>query len=383
MNMFITFVLLTIIFPLGYALLILQYRRWLLKLKLIGPRKNPGRFHSFSIIIPARNEETNIGACLESILKNHYPVSQFEIIVIDDFSTDKTADIVQDFSAKYPQVQLLQLRDLLDDPINSYKKKAIECAIAKAKYEWIITTDADCIVQSNWLALFNNYIFQKQPVLIAAPVMFFHTGGFLSLFQVLDFISLQGITAASVSAGFHNMCNGANLAYQRKAFLQVGGFKGLDDIASGDDMLLMGKIQKEFPGKIGYLYHPGAIVETAPMHSWPDFFNQRIRWASKATKYDDKKIFIVLLWVYLANVYLIVIFILAFFIKGLIWYLLAMLCFKTIVELLFMYPAAKFFHKQKLLWWFPLIQPVHIFYTVISGWLGKFGKYKWKGRAVK
>jgi len=64
-----------------------------------------------------------------------------------------------------------------------------------------------------------------------------------------------------------------------------------------------------------------------------------------------------------------------------LWLLLLLI--KTVVELIFLYPVAKFFGKQKLLWLFPLMQPFHILYTVVAGWLGKFGSYKWKGRNVK
>ncbi|MFZ1798468.1 MAG: glycosyltransferase [Chitinophagaceae bacterium] len=338
--------------------------------------------NSFSIIIPARDEGKNIGACLNSILQNNYPKKNFEIIVIDDFSTDDTASIVNWFSLKHGNIRLIQLKDILQEHVNSYKKKAIETAIGQASFDWIITTDADCTAGKEWLRFFNAYIIEKDPVFIAAPVLFTHTKGFLSLFQSLDFISLQGITAASVSAGFHSMCNGANLAYKKESFFAVAGFKGLDDIASGDDMLLMNKIKKQFPGKIGYLYNPGVTIQTAPMTTWKNFLNQRIRWASKATRYEDTQIFLVLLWVYLLNVYLLAILIASFFIQYLIIYWLGIVLFKTFVELLFMYPAAKFFHRQKQLWWFPCMQPFHIIYTVFSGLLGTFGTYNWKGRKV-
>jgi cellulose synthase/poly-beta-1,6-N-acetylglucosamine synthase-like glycosyltransferase len=199
----------------------------------------------------------------------------------------------------------------------------------------------------------------------------------------LDFLSLQGITAASVSAGMHSMCNGANLAYEKKAFYAVNGFKGIDNVASGDDMLLMHKIKKQFPGRIGYIFSKENIVSTDAMPDWKSFFNQRIRWASKAERYDDKSIFWVLMLVYLFNVVLTVLPVLAiwniFFLKAVI--VLGLI--KTIAELLFMYPVAKFFDERRLLWVFPLMQPLHIVYTVTAGWLGKFGSYQWKGRKVK
>ena len=380
--MFIIFAICALLLLLPYGAMLLLYRNWLLKLNIFIPKNQSTSFQSFSIIIPARDEDKNIGNCLNSILQNHYPKTNFEIIVIDDFSTDDTASIVRKFGLKYGNVKLIQLENILSEHVNSYKKKAIEIAITKASFDWIITTDADCIAGTNWLQLFNEFIDEYKPVLIAAPVVFTHTGGFLSLFQSLDFISLQGITAASVSAGFHSMCNGANLAYKKASFFAVDGFKGLDNIASGDDMLLMNKIKKAFPGKIAYLYNPEAIIKTSPMKTWKDFLNQRIRWASKATHYEDKKIFFVLLWVYFLNMYLLAILIASFFITHLIWYWVAMVAFKTIIELLFMYPSAKFFNRQKQLWWFPLMQPFHIVYTVVSGLFGSMGTYNWKGRKV-
>ena len=189
------------------------------------------------------------------------------------------------------------------------------------------------------------------------------------------------------------MCNGANLAYTKKAFEEVGGFAGIDNIASGDDMLLMHKIYKQWPDKVMFLKSKAAIVQTTPVNSIKEFFNQRIRWASKADKYDDKRIFAVLLLVYIVNVLLLALPVIAVFDNvqysmfnvqcSMIGVWLLLLLLKTLVELLFLYPVAKFFNKQSMLWLFPLMQPFHIIYTVIAGWLGKFGSYSWKERKVK
>ena len=215
----------------------------------------------------------------------------------------------------------------------------------------------------------------------------------IEIFQALDFMTLQGITGAAVHKKVHSMCNGANLAYTRKAFDTVNGFQGIDAIASGDDMLLMHKIAKQFPNGIAYLKSPDVIISTAPVNGIKDFFNQRIRWASKADKYEDKRIFWVLLLVYFFNVVLLFIpvFILGAAVLGRMnnqigcilksWLILVSL--KTFIELIFLYPVAQFFKKEKLLWYFPLAQPFHIVYTVIAGWLGKFGSYRWKERIVK
>lgn len=366
-----------------HLVLIETYRRWFLKLNpFISSSTTPSI--SFTIIIPARNEEEHIVQCLQSVFSQDYPASLFEVIVTDDFSTDNTAAIVKTLQAEYTNLHLLQLQNIVGhQQLNSYKKKAIELAIRQAKGEWIVTTDADCVVPGEWLSNLDAFIQQHKSVFVAAPVKFRNTGSFVSIFQCLDFMSLQGITAASVSAGFHSMCNGANVAYSKQAFNEVNGFKGIDNIASGDDMLLMHKIYVKHKQQVGFLFSPSSVVETTPMPTWKDFFNQRIRWASKASTFDDRRIFGVLLFIYILNLMFLLLLVSSIWNVQLLLYLLAALVAKTLIELRFMVPVAKFFQQSKLLWWFPVMQPFHIAYTIIAGWLGKFGKYSWKGRTVK
>ncbi len=345
-----------------------------------------------SIIIPARNEAENIKNCLDSIVNQSYPKHLFQILVVDDHSTDNTAVIILSYASQ--NVKLISLKDFVSPvQINSYKKKAIEIAIEQSTGDLIITTDADCFVPQNWLQTIAAFYEERKPEFIVMPVAIDCSFSFIEMFQAVDFMTLQGITGASVYKKFHSMCNGANLAYTKKAFMQVNGFAGIDTIASGDDMLLMHKIYTQYPDGIAYLKSKEVIVHTAPVKTITEFFNQRIRWASKAGTYDDKRIFGVLVLVYLFNVWLLLLPILAV-IKNIqhsmfnvqystfgVWLLL--LTLKTITELLFLFPVAKFFNKQRLLWLFPLMQPFHIIYTVIAGWLGKFGSYKWKDRKVK
>jgi cellulose synthase/poly-beta-1,6-N-acetylglucosamine synthase-like glycosyltransferase len=345
-----------------------------------------------SIIIPARNEGQNIGDCLDSIVNQSYPKHLFQILVVDDHSTDNTAAIILSYQSQ--NVKLISLKDFVAlNEINAYKKKAIEIAIQQSTGELIITTDADCIAPPGWLHTIAAFYQEKKPELIVMPVSINCSNKFIEIFQALDFMTLQGITGASVYKKFHSMCNGANLAYTKKAFNTVNGFKGIDNIASGDDMLLMHKIYQQNANGIAYLKSAAVIVQTASVKTIGEFFNQRIRWASKADKYEDKRIFGVLLLVYLFNCLMVVIPVIAVFsnaqysmfnvqcsIFG-VWLLLLLL--KTVTELFFLFPVAKFFNKQLLLWWFLFMQPFHIVYTVIAGWLGKFGNYKWKGRNVK
>ena len=337
----------------------------------------------FSVIIPARNEASNIEVCIAGIIAQNYPSHLFEIIVVDDFSEDETANIVASIALQHSNVRLLRLQDFTkDENIIAYKKRAIEIAIEQANHLWIITTDADCSFTKHWLASYDAYIQEHNCVMIAAPVAYKNTGSFLSIFQVLDFISLQGITAAAVASGSHTLCNGANLCYSKKAFESVGKFSGIDHLPSGDDMLLMHKMKKSYPGKIGYLYAQDAVVTTAPSATLGLFIQQRIRWSSKALGYQDKIIFWILLLVWMVNFSLLAYLPVNLIQTGNINNWLILIGSKTIIELPFMYASAKFFKQQKLLWWFALMQPFHILYTVVAGWFGTFGSYKWKGRTV-
>ncbi|MEY4823521.1 MAG: hypothetical protein RLZZ75_434 [Bacteroidota bacterium] len=366
----------------AYGVLMALYTRghWNLR-AFVAKGKTPQT--KFSIVIPARNEAANIENCIAGILAQNYPSHLFELIVIDDFSEDETANIVGSIALQYNNVRLLRLQDFTkDENIVAYKKRAIEIAIEQANHPWIVTTDADCSFTNNWLASYDAYIQEHNCVMIAAPVSYKNTGSFLSVFQVLDFISLQGITAAAVGSGSHTLCNGANLCYSKEAFESVGKFSGIDHLPSGDDMLLMHKMKRSYPEKIGYLYAQDAVVTTAPSATLDLFIQQRIRWSSKALGYQDKIIFWILLLVYLVNFSLLVYLPVNLIETGNINNWLVFIGCKTLVEVPFMYAAAKFFKQQKLLWWFLLMQPFHILYTVVAGWFGTFGSYKWKGRTV-
>ena len=366
----------------AYGVLMALYTRghWNLR-AFVAKGKTPQT--KFSIVIPARNEAANIEACLAGIRAQNYPAHLFEVIVIDDFSEDETAKIVASLALQHNNVRLLRLQDFTkDENIIAYKKRAIEIAIEQANHPWIVTTDADCSFTKNWLASYDAYIQEHNCVMVAAPVAYKNTGSFLSVFQVLDFISLQGITAAAVGSGSHTLCNGANLCYSKEAFERVGKFSGIDHLPSGDDMLLMHKMKKSYSGKIGYLYAQDTVVTTAPSATLDLFIQQRIRWSSKALGYQDKIIFWILLLVYLVNFSLLVYLPVNLIETSNINNWLVFIGCKTLVELPFMYAAAKFFKQQKLLWWFLLMQPFHILYTVVAGWFGTFGSYKWKGRTV-
>lgn len=331
-----------------------------------------------SVVIPARNEGHNIAHCIHSLLCQHYPRSLLEIIVVDDHSTDNTASVVRQFEGS--GVKLVSLSEAGLPHTVAFKKMAIQAGIYAASGSLIVTTDADCTAGPDWIKSIAAYHRATGDVFIVAPVKIRPDRRVLSVFQSIDFAILQGITAAGVHTGFHRMCNGADLAYEREAFLAVKGFESIDHIASGDDMLLMEKIAARYPGKIGYLNSASAIVETLPAATWYEFFNQRIRWASKAGRYKDKRMIWVLLLVYLLNLCMAILLAGSLFKAYWLLFFLILFFYKCMIEWRFVKDVLLYFRLRQLMLWFPLFQPLHIIYTVLSGFWGIFGSYTWKER---
>lgn len=365
----------------AYAILVLWYRWAWLQLRLYKVPEGFTPVTSITVIIPARNEEDNIEACLSGIVSQHYPAHLLQVLVVDDASEDNTVSKVQKFSRQFPFMHCLSLDQ--SEVVQSHKKRAIESGIDSATGSLIVCTDADCQHHPLWLSTLAHRFEQGDVAFIAAPVFYNTQPTILSVFQSLDFMTLQGIAGASVSKRFHTMCNGANIAYSKKAFDEVQGFAGIDSLPTGDDMLLMHKIFKRYPDGVVWLKSREAIVTTKACPTWHAFLQQRIRWASKAAYYDDKRMLWVLLLVYLLNAAFLVAALATIFLNLALWPLLFWLMVKTIVELVFLLPVAHFFGSIKWLLVFPLLQPVHIMYTVVAGWLGRFGSYQWKGRVVK
>ncbi len=366
-----------------YVLLMAAYSRgWAMQPEFIlPPGYTPVTF--ISVVVPARNEEATIGPCISSILAQHYPAHLFEIIVVDDHSDDATAGIVT--GIRDTKVRYLSLAEHMEPgkTINAYKKAALTAGINCSNGTLIVTTDADCTASPDWLMHIAAIFERDQPKMIVAPVIYTSDGSILHNFQLTDFMSMQGITAAAHKLNLGNMSNGANLAFSKAAFQKAGGYEGIDHLASGDDYLLMMKLSNAAPGGIAYLKSAKAIVTTTPQPDWISFLRQRIRWASKSGKYQDSRLTAILLLVYLFNLSFLVLVILSLFSPWLLGLLAAMLVTKIMAEYIFLVPVAVYFKRTKVLRYFAILQPLHIAYIILAGFMGFMGGYKWKGRTVK
>ncbi len=335
-------------------------------------------FTQFSIVIPFRNEAKNLNGLLQSLAKINYPKDCFEILLIDDESTDGSIDIIEQFKAKNPSITL----NIYDNVRHTAapKKDAITTAIKKSNYEWIITTDADCILPVFWLQSYHNYIANHPVSFVAGPVIYKTTNSFIDQYQLLDLLSLQGITIGSFGQGKGLFCNGANLAYTKTLFNALQGFSNNSTIASGDDVFMLENAQAQFPEKIGYLKSRLAIVETFPENSWKKIITQRTRWAKKTGKQKNIITKLIGVIVFLTNLYVLLSPLIILVYPKFIWVGIFALVSKVLIDFMLLQKTARFFGRH--------ISAVRVIthfyvYAMVSTWVvlrNPFISYGWKGR---
>ncbi len=342
----------------------------------------------FSIIVSYRNETENLPVLLDSLLKLKYPLTHFEVLLINDLSTDNSEEICTNFKKNHPEirVKLLENRQETKSP----KKEAITKGVKNANFDYIVTTDADCRLPELWLQAFNEKILKSQTILVAGPVMLSskfedpqkRSSKYLYAFQELDILSLQISGAGGFGLDKAFMANGANLCYERSAFLKVDGFRGNENISSGDDVFLHQKFsEKKY--KSEFLKCKDVIVQTRPQRDLKSLISQRIRWAAKAPAYKSNFAKFTGLVVLLMNFSLILGTFLVFL--DLIPYqpLLLAFLFKFNIDFLLLYRSSIFFERREILrnyFWSSLVYP---FFTSAVAILSLFIKFEWKGRTFK
>lgn len=336
---------------------------------------------NFSILIPFRNEAKNLPLILKSLSKIRYPLDKFEIFLINDDSSDNFKMHIDNFQNQNNKIKIHLINS--ERKSNSPKKDAIKTAVMQTNFDWIITTDADCIVPEEWLKNFNYFIQKNNSKMIVAPVTFIYEDNFLNNFQILDFLSLQGSTIGGFGINKPFMCNGANLAYNKHAFLEVNGFDGNDHIAGGDDIFLLEKFINTFPKKVQYLKSETSIVKTKAQPSLNQLINQRIRWAAKTGSYSNSFGKFVGLIVFTTNFYLIFLFVYAT-LNYISWQHFGLVfLLKFNIDFLLIYKTSKIFNQQEALKKYLISSFLYPIFNVFVAFLSFFKKFEWKGRTFK
>jgi cellulose synthase/poly-beta-1,6-N-acetylglucosamine synthase-like glycosyltransferase len=367
-----------LLFLLHYLFFLHRINRGLKNLKLTTNESLPHEL--ISIIIPFRNEEKNIIANLKSIESQFYPEDKFEVIYVDDSSEDKSLDLLKR-NIKKNNIRVLSVPD--DFSKNAHKKRAVRYGIENANGMIIVTTDADCIYDEEWLSSLLQ-TFDSVTGFVSGPVEFETDDSLFSEFQKLEFAGLVLCGAGLIGAGHPTICNAANIAYRKKVFDEVGGFKDQMNLSSGDDELLMQKISKDSDFKVKICIDKKAIVKTYANKTIGDFYQQRKRWASKGLFYDNKSLVLKLILIYAFYVGLIMQIIL-----GLTFHSLFLISFlssiilKVLFEFRILSKGKEILFSDLQLKYLLVAEIFQIPYIIFTGLIGAFGNYFWKSRKLK
>ncbi|REE80608.1 cellulose synthase/poly-beta-1,6-N-acetylglucosamine synthase-like glycosyltransferase [Lutibacter oceani] len=372
--------LFSILISIIYFLLIGSFIIGFDKVKTIN-LENVSAKNSFSIVIPFRNEAKNLPELLHSLSLLNYPKNLFEILLINDASTDDFNSIIQNFIRNNPNLNVYLLNNQRET--KSPKKDAINTAISNSRFNWIVTTDADCQVPKNWLQLFNQTIKQEQPFFISAPVKFKAGKSFLFHFQNLNFLSLIGSTIGGFGINRPFMCNGANLCYHKNTFIEINGFFGNSNISSGDDVFLLEKINKKYPEKVKFLKSIEATVETKPENNFNSFLNQQLRWASKSTAYNNTFSKFIGTLVFTMNLTVIILGFLTIIFTNYLNYFLSITVLKISIDAVLIFKTSNFLNNIKSLKYYLPISLLYPIFIMVAGSLSFFKSYNWKGRTFK
>lgn len=352
----------------GYACLVL-YATWHFRRASAAPLQPDLPF--VSVIIPARNEAENLAACLDSLFRQQYPPDRFELLLVDDHSEDQTVMVARGYKG---------LRMMTNN--GTGKKAALATGIAAARGEWILQIDADCVAPPGWIQAMTAWMTSEKQ-LVSGPVGLQPGSSWLGRLQALESLGLVTLGAGCLLGGIPNMANGANLAYRRSTFFELGGFQGVDHIASGDDEFLLQKFFQADPGGLAFAKDPGCMVRTHPAPDWAAFVRQRLRWVSKARNYLVRRNNLIQLvswlgflafpyWLGLAAA------------DSAAWGGLAgLIVIKAIPDAWLMYSGASFFANLSALRWFVPLQLAYIPYVLWIGIAGNLVRhYQWKDRNV-
>jgi biofilm PGA synthesis N-glycosyltransferase PgaC len=343
-----------------FLIIILPYLFLLLKIwkKLIGiapfSRGNNSELY-VSVIVACHNEEANLPFLLKDLSLQNYDSEMFEVIIIDDHSSDRTFKISSDFKS------IKNLKVLRNS--HKGKKHAIRTGIAASSGALIITTDGDCRAGENWIKTIVSFYALNKTDLIICPVKLENKSGFFHDFQQLEYLSLQGITAGTAAEGDPVMCNGANMAFLKETYNRHSNDLH-DEIASGDDVFLLHSIKKEPGSKIMWLESQDAIVTTRSQESIKAFIKQRVRWISKAGAYKDTYTRVLAIVTFVT-----ILLILSLLVTGVLnWTFLPVFSMafilKSVPDYLILYNTAKRYNQKRLLRTFLPGQFLYPFYAL-------------------
>ena len=326
-----------------------------------------------SVIIAFRNEKENLSQLVEDLKSQDISKDLFEVVFIDDNSEDGSNEVLREQIRDLPEYILIKNH-------GKGKKQALESGIEISSGDFIVTTDADCRLDEQWLSGLVSYYKRKNPQMILGPVLPIKGKGLLSNIVSLEFFSLIASTAGSSGSGHSVLSNGANMAYPKNILKNFNDpFKR--SLASGDDVFLLQNLKKRKAAEIHFLKSRSATVQTRMPETFIEFWQQRVRWASKSKAYTDTDMKITGLLVLGMNLFITVALFAVFLSFEWIFLYLILLILKLVPDFLLLRSVLVFFRRRDLLRYFIPIQIIYPFYIIFAGFTVLFfTNYTWKGR---
>lgn len=373
----------SIIFVLYYGFVLLLIFGWM-KSSTPQASQNGQKADDFvTIVVAVRNEAKNILNLMSALEAQNYPKDHFEVIMVDDRSEDDTLNIIEDFKSTTELILTILRMDSSSTLQKSPKKEALEKGISIARGEIILATDGDCWMNKDWLRSMVRCFSAANVNFVSGPVVIQPDNSFFSKIQALEFSSLIGSSAALINFNYPLMCNGANLAFRKAAFLEIGGYEGVDHHASGDDVYLMQKMHHRFHEAILFNQSKGGLVFTSPQETLKSLIIQRKRWASKWNTYSLTFSWAIPVFLFVHYVSFLSLLMLPFFKPGTLWFSILFIAIKVIMDMILLKKVNKFCNLKFNVLVFIATELFYPFYTIVVGVLVHFGKWSWKGRKHK
>ena len=339
----------------------------------------------FSVLVAARDEAAALPHLLAALATQQLPPTCFEVLVADDHSADYSAALVLAAAATAPYA----LRLVVLPAGRTGKKAALAAAEAQARAPWVVTTDADCRPGPGWLLAYAARLAAHPPTrpplqLLSGPVRLTPGGAWFDGLLALEFAGLVGVGAGCIGRGWPTMCNGANLAFRRSAFHEVGGYADNAGVASGDDEFLLHKLHQRYLAGVAFVAEARAVVDTPAPATLAALLRQRVRWASKYPHYRTAAPRQLALLVLGTNLSLALALAGALVWPALVGWAAATWALKLGADAWLLWPVLGLLQRRHWLGWLLPLQVLYAPYALLVGLAGRRGQgYRWKGRQVR
>ena len=350
--------MLLIVFCVFIAVVVIQFLYYIVvfgKFSFAKPQTVTPKRVPISVIVCAKNEEENVKKFVPLLAEQDYHT--FEIVLIDDASSDNTLEIFEEFEKQYPNIKLVKVEN--NEAFWGNKKFALTLGIKAAKYEYLLFTDADCYPTSkDWITSMSAQFTQQKNIVLGYGAYEKISNSFLN--KIIRFETLLTATQyfSWAKIGKPYMGIGRNMAYKREEFFKVRGFMDHMKIRSGDDDLFINQAANGDNTTICYV--PDSFTYSTPKTRFKDWFTQKRRHVSTAKHY---KLFdrnqLGLFYVSQLLFLLLPIVLLAFQYQWIA--VVSIIGFRYLFAWLTLGFAAGKLKEKDVMYWFPIIEIVLIF----------------------